>query len=97
MKLAEYYQSTDMETKKSEYFVEIYTVPWYLALTYVFFMKIDPCSKKPWRLWYPLTKLEFKVDAAVFSHSTARIKVTRKWAKENYDWDIDMKWDDEDV
>ena len=96
MKLAEYYQSTNMETKKTEYFVEIYRAPWYLVLTYLFFLDLDPCSKRPWRLWYPLTVLEMKIYTKLYKCPTARVKVPRKWAKENYDWDIDQKWGDED-
>lgn len=94
MKLAEYYESHNLDTKKSEYFLEIYTVPWYVALWYLFWLKVDPCSRKPWRLWYPLTKLEMRAFSRIHRSPTARQKVPKKWAKENFDWDIDQKWDD---
>jgi hypothetical protein len=91
VKLAEYYESYDTNTKKREYFIEIYTVPWYLALWYLFWLKVDPCSKRPWRLWHPLTKLEMRAYTKLYRSPTSRVKVSRKWAKENYDWDIDEK------
>jgi hypothetical protein len=95
MKLVEYYQSNNLETKKTEYFVEIYTVPWYLGLWYLIWQKVDPCSKRPWRLWYPLTRLEMRAYSEVYAKTSGTIKVSRKWAKEHYDWDIEEKWSDD--
>lgn len=94
MKLVEYYQKTNLETNKSEYFVEIYNISWHLALWHLIWQKIDPCSKKLWRLWYPFTQLELRTYSKVYANTSGRIEVTRKWAKKHYDWDIDEKWGD---
>lgn len=94
LKTYEYAETGDTNIK---YFVTLYEVPWYVDLNYRFFRKVDPCSRKPYQLWYwsGLVTAEFRSYERYDKYEIDRIEVSEDWARTHFDWNIDEKEDEQ--
>lgn len=92
MKIAEYSVSYSFSDKKKTFYVSIIDIPWHKYLWIELWEKIDPCCRKPWRLWYPLVSVYHNALTRKYRNfKETTFEVTEEWAKENYDWDISEK------
>lgn len=80
-----------------KYFVALYEVPWYVDLSYRFFKVLDPCSRRPYRLWHwsGLVTAEFRSYDRYDKYEIDRIEVSEDWARTHFDWDIDEEEDEQ--
>jgi hypothetical protein len=93
----EYYIETDNETRKRSYVVRITKLRFLMFLLVTTLEKLDPYRFRPFWLFHPITSLHFNTARKVMESENAEVKVTRKWALENFDWDIKKVEQDEKI
>jgi hypothetical protein len=76
------------KTGTQKFLVEISEVPVVLWLWQRFWEWVDPCCRRPWRLWAPLVPIAHRAYNIGWNHQVADLEVSEEWARKNFDWDI---------